>query len=510
MAKRERSADSVNGNQAGAPLLHIEYASGVTSNNAPIANAGPDQTAEPGVIVRLSGIESSDPDGAITAFNWQQTAGESVTLTTPDKADTVFITPSAGTDGDRLTFLLTVTDQEGMQATDSCTVQVAGIEEPDSDGDGIGNDADPDDDNDGISDLDEINVYGTDPYNPDSDGDGHSDGEEISKGSDPTDSQSLPIEDAKIKILLEAEAGVIHTPMVTADGYVYVPNGAGSFFNPSEDAGYVELSFNVQTAGDYVIWGLILAESKEDDSFYVSVDNGEEFIWHTYRTLDGPWRWDTISAREPNDVRDTSNQLVFNFEAGQHTITIEQREDGTKIDKLLITNDLDFQPEASEDGSEPQDPQSQMIWLEAESAQFSEPMEVTDGYAYVPDGIGSLYEPSESAGYFKLTFDVLTPGDYVIWGRILAVTAADDSFYVSVDDSAELVWHTYRTLDGILAWDTISVREPSDVRDTSNPLVFYLNAGQHTLTIKQREDGTKIDKLLITNDLSLTPEGSGM
>ena len=36
-----------------------------------------------------------------------------------------------------------------------------------------------DSDNDGIPDLDEINIYGTDPQNPDTDGDGLTDGQEL-------------------------------------------------------------------------------------------------------------------------------------------------------------------------------------------------------------------------------------------------------------------------------------------------------------------------------------------
>lgn len=45
----------------------------------------------------------------------------------------------------------------------------------------------PDLDGDGISNVDEVNTYGTDPMNPDTDGDGIEDGVEITNGSDPLD-----------------------------------------------------------------------------------------------------------------------------------------------------------------------------------------------------------------------------------------------------------------------------------------------------------------------------------
>jgi len=36
--------------------------------------------------------------------------------------------------------------------------------------------------------------------------------------------------------------------------------------------------------------------------------------------------------------------------------------------------------------------------------------------------------------------------------------------------------------------------------------IFFLNAGVHTLTIRQRDSGTKLDKLVITNDVNWMPQ----
>ena len=65
----------------------------------------------------------------------------------------------------------------------------------DSDGDGLldreeieiyGTDPfNPDTDGDGLSDWEEIKIYGTDPLNPDTDGDGYLDGEEVAAGYNP-------------------------------------------------------------------------------------------------------------------------------------------------------------------------------------------------------------------------------------------------------------------------------------------------------------------------------------
>jgi hypothetical protein len=67
-------------------------------------------------------------------------------------------------------------------------------ESVDTDGDGTGNNADPDDNNDGLSDVDELDVYGTNPLRRDTDGDGLGDGDEITNGLNPLDPEDCPRE----------------------------------------------------------------------------------------------------------------------------------------------------------------------------------------------------------------------------------------------------------------------------------------------------------------------------
>lgn len=50
-------------------------------------------------------------------------------------------------------------------------------------------------DGDGLSDIEEIFRFGTDPFNPDTDGDGFDDGQEVASNTDPTDPNSFPGED---------------------------------------------------------------------------------------------------------------------------------------------------------------------------------------------------------------------------------------------------------------------------------------------------------------------------
>lgn len=97
----------------------------------------------------------------------------------------------------------------------------------DSDDDGLSNaqeielGIDPllsDTDGDGLSDYDEIYVYGTDPLNPDTDGDGLEDGDELHIGLDPTNPETFGIPDAEYKVeqTIQADSDVL-TEINTAE-----------------------------------------------------------------------------------------------------------------------------------------------------------------------------------------------------------------------------------------------------------------------------------------------------
>jgi hypothetical protein len=80
-------------------------------NDAPIANAGPNQSVGDSVTVHLNGTGSHDPDGNPITYSWTQILGTPVTLNNADTATPSFNTPqlSAG-DSITLTFQLTVSD----------------------------------------------------------------------------------------------------------------------------------------------------------------------------------------------------------------------------------------------------------------------------------------------------------------------------------------------------------------------------------------------------------------
>ncbi len=104
-------------------------------NQPPVAVTGGDQSVMAGDLVSLDASGSSDPDGplAIDAYTWKQTAGTAVTLSDPGATNPAFTAPAiaAGTT-DTLIFELTVTDGL-LQATATCNVVVAAVNEPPAD-----------------------------------------------------------------------------------------------------------------------------------------------------------------------------------------------------------------------------------------------------------------------------------------------------------------------------------------------------------------------------------------
>ena len=95
----------------------------ILDNAAPTANAGANQSVNEGATVELDGSASSDPDGNIASYSWQQidSSGYSVSLSDSSSAQPTFTAPAVSANAE-LTFELTVSDNDGAQ--DSATVTI--------------------------------------------------------------------------------------------------------------------------------------------------------------------------------------------------------------------------------------------------------------------------------------------------------------------------------------------------------------------------------------------------
>lgn len=140
------------------------------------------------------------------------------------------------------------------------------------------------------------------------------------------------------------------------------------------------------------------------------------------------------------------------------------------------------------------------IWLEAEAAPVGSTWDVlTDAnasngsYVTVKTGNVSSGAAPDANGQLSFTFNAESAGTYTLWARVICPSFDDDSFWVKMDDGSFVMWNGLATSTS-WTWKSQGT--------------FNLTAGTHTLKIGYREDGAKLDKILITNS-SLAPSGIG-
>ncbi|RME44407.1 MAG: hypothetical protein D6791_13250, partial [Chloroflexi bacterium] len=140
----------------------------------------------------------------------------------------------------------------------------------------------------------------------------------------------------RVTIRLEAESGQLYSPMVAAQdptasngAYVHTPDQAGY------GQGAAVLIVNLPQPGRYTVWGRAWGLDIEADSFWVSVDGGEEALWDIPHDR---WTWDPVSHRGGDDP------TYFDLSAGRHIFVFRTRDDGSRLDVIEITNDPDYVP----------------------------------------------------------------------------------------------------------------------------------------------------------------------
>lgn len=130
---------------------------------------------------------------------------------------------------------------------------------------------------------------------------------------------------------LEAECGavgaswnVLQSATASSGNYVTIQSGNNSLgVAPGNNMGYITFNFDLLSSGNYTFWARVRAPSPDDDSFWVRMDNGSWYNWNNI-TASSEWVWDDCQT--------------YNLSAGNHTLTIAYREDGTHLDKIYIGN----------------------------------------------------------------------------------------------------------------------------------------------------------------------------
>jgi hypothetical protein len=256
-------------------------------------------------------------------------------------------------------------------------------------------------------------------------------------------------------LTFEAEQGAITAPFsAVADAKA----SGGSYVVQTTDTGTGTASYalTIPVAGEYRLRAKVIAPNGSSNSVQYALDGASATDWSFPDTLteftwaDGP----TVKLSE-----------------GAHTLVVSKRETNTRLDQI------EFAPVVSEpavavvtsDATTP---------LEAESGVVSGGMKVVDD----PAASGGKYVEAVSSGAVTYDVNVPTVGTYRVSGWIKAANASSDSFSLSVDGKSAVTW--------TLKYPTLSWT--NDVDDVHT---FSLGAGRHTIALKYREMGAKIDRL---------------
>ena len=317
--------------------------------------------------------------------------------------------------------------------------------------------------------------------------------------------------------------------------YVVAPQGIGNDGN-----GFARYAFEVPKNDTYYFWGRVIAADGGNDSFFWSIDDlnpisvencdgetpGDQVhIWDTGNLL-LDWAWSKLDSRNC-DGGAGQDQLAVKLKKGIYTLNIIQREDGTELDGILVTDTKNPNfPKTERDAENLKDKNiivppptrrvsAYIIYIDAEdAAKVNAPFEIKKDkdtafgrkYIVVPQGAGN-------DGNGVVNFEIVIPktGTYYFWGRVIAIDGGNDSFFWSIDNpkpqSGENCGgkmpgdqtHIWDTGQPIATWGWSKM----DSRNCAGPdgqqqLAVDLRKGEYTLNIIQREDGTELDGILIS------------
>jgi len=146
-----------------------------------------------------------------------------------------------------------------------------------------------------------------------------------------------------VRIVIQAEAGSLQNPM--KKGRDWNASGRSYVSTNTANAGLASYTIDIPTDARYVVWCRVLAPSSSQDSFLVLMDGADP---DTYDVAEGTWsnswQWTKVNGRA-GGAPNTLNPRLFTLSAGRHTLSFAGREANTKLDQIIVTNDVTYVPQ---------------------------------------------------------------------------------------------------------------------------------------------------------------------
>ena len=171
--------------------------------------------------------------------------------------------------------------------------------------------------------------------------------------------------------------------------------------------------------------------------------------------------------------------------------------EGVTVDYSVISGNGSFDIAASPDDN---------LRIQAERGILTPPMKV---FSDDPNASGGKYitPPSGDPGDGRAKYQIFIqdPGEYIVWGRVKAPSANNNSFFFIMDGGEKITWDL-DSREKKWQWDRVSDRgNGTEIKPQVDPVKFNLNAGLHTFTIEEREFKSQLDILIFTKDPNFVP-----
>jgi hypothetical protein len=283
-------------------------------------------------------------------------------------------------------------------------------------------------------------------------------------------------------------------------------------------------------AGNYYVWLRANALGGASDSVHFAVDNGQPSSASDRINLNtGSYGW-TSSTMDGSRPTITVPQTSLLPLGSVHTIDMYMREDGARVDQILLTQDANFVPNSNQainttpqtgGISYPSNPSptptpvsNDPITMEAESyaaniSRIGKTWQLetnTSGYSgagymrALPDSSSVTYSDTyTNRPELRYNINVPAAGTYYVWVKGTGYSGSSDSLYAGVDGSVP------STLDYIDLGQSDSFSWKGTRLGGSRTSVNIGNAGSHTFSLYMREDGAKVDSVLLTSSASYDP-----
>ena len=258
---------------------------------------------------------------------------------------------------------------------------------------------------------------------------------------------------------MEAEVGSISGALSVQTN---VTSASGGRYVRVDGSGYARTFFNLNASEpELYVWIRAITPSTTANTIGIQLDNDN----YTFEApVSAAWEWIPVGAGG-------GGRYIWSLLDGNHTFRINGTEPGVMIDRVLITSSYWYVPVAET--------------IEAEAGSVVAPMRFATQrlpyatYAYVPNGAGT-------GGRLDLDVGMSAGGSYHGWGRANAASTDDNRFTVYKQGGSMQSWSPPVTSLSGWTWS----RLPAEITFGTYDILSFTSA----------EDGTKLDKIVITND----------